>query len=116
MLINIRNNRLSLTNAVLVAGAVVIGLPLISLAADERLAVVATVSAVPLTNPLLTRQINFDDESRQAQEVNIRRNTNRPAVQERIVRSEDIRLETIRGQKKNSDKVLILGGSAVEPM
>ncbi len=69
-----------------------------SSAADERIAVIASA---PRANPDLNKsKIDFPAQTRQAQEVKMRRNFDKkPASQDKIVRT----------HSKSTDRVLILG-------
>jgi hypothetical protein len=97
----------------LIISALLLGLsagvvcPAVGNASEQKATLVAArISAAPIGGLSLSRQIDFEGESQKAEEVQIRRHIDQPPVEEKIVRS----------PKKNIDKILILGGSAVIPM
>jgi hypothetical protein len=93
-----------IVGALLLSATAMFGAQLSSSASEDRIAVVA---AAPRANPDLKKdKIDFPEETRQAQEVKIRRNFDKPAAQDKVVRS----------HKRNLDKVLILGVDNVESL
>jgi hypothetical protein len=93
-----------IVGALLLSTTALISAPLSSSASEDRIAVVA---AAPRANPDLKKEkIDFPEKTRQAQEVKIRRNFDKPAAQDKVVRS----------HQRNLDKVLILGVDNVESL
>lgn len=94
----ISSKRLFATSIILAAATAVCG-QVAGFASESQVAVVASMRA-PVQHPSTDTQVDFADSSRQAEDVKIRRNSNPPSSQDKIV----------RGSREAADKKMILGG------
>ena len=75
------------------------GTQVAGIASDSQLTLMASMRA-PVQHPNTDAQVDFDNSSRQAQETKLRRDSNPPSAQDKLV----------RGAKETTEKKLILGG------
>jgi hypothetical protein len=94
----ITSKRLFATSIILALEAVFCS-QIAGFASESQVAVVASMRA-PVQHPNTDNQVDFADSSRQAQDIKLRRDSNPPSSQDKIV----------RGAKEASDKKMILGG------